>query len=202
MGSYDEFLKKLQESIFVEDMLPEKADIIFLPGNGYPQMAQRAAALYQEGRAPFVLPSGKHSINKETFEGTPLGRERYGSGFDTEWEFLKHVLVCEGVPEEAVLREDQATFTYENAIFSRQVTDRAGLQIKSAILCCKNYHAARALMYYQLLYPDTAFYVAPSAVDGITKDNWMNSEQGISMVTGEIQRILCQFSLMLEIGKN
>ena len=199
MKSYDEFLKRIQDGIFVEDILPREVDIIFLPGNGYPQMAQRAAALYREGRAPYLLPSGKYSINKEKFEGTPLGRERYGSGFDTEWDFLRHVLMCEGVPSEAVLQEDQAMFTYENAIYSRQVTDQAGLQIKNAILCCKNYHAARAQMYYQLLYPDARIYVAPSAVDGITKDNWMKSEKGITMVTGEIQRILCQFSMMLQL---
>ena len=62
-------------------------------------------------------------------------------------------------PEEAILREDQATFTYENAIYSRQVTDREHLNIQKAILCCKACHARRALMYYKMLYPDTEFFV-------------------------------------------
>lgn len=62
-----------------------------------------------------------------------------------------------GVPREAILREDQATFTYENAIYSRQVTDREHLNIQKAILCCKACHARRALMYYKMLYPDTDF---------------------------------------------
>ena len=39
---YEEFLKQIEDFIFVED-LPEKADIIFVPGNGYPQMAEKAA---------------------------------------------------------------------------------------------------------------------------------------------------------------
>ena len=34
----------LTRQIFVEDR-PEKADVIFIPGNGYPQMAERAAEL-------------------------------------------------------------------------------------------------------------------------------------------------------------
>ena len=35
-----------------------------------------------------------------------------------------------GVPEEMILKEDQATYTYENAIYSRQVTDREYLDIQ------------------------------------------------------------------------
>ena len=36
---YEEFLKQIEDFIFVEDLL-EKADIIFVPGNGYTQMAE------------------------------------------------------------------------------------------------------------------------------------------------------------------
>ena len=88
-----------------------------------------------------------------------LDREEYYNGdYETEWDFLKDVLIKNGVPEKAILREDQATFTYENAIYSRQVTDREHLDIKKAILCCKSCHARRALMYYKLLYPDTEIF--------------------------------------------
>ena len=44
---YEEFLKQIEDFIFVED-LPEKADIIFVPGNGYPPMAEKAAELLRE----------------------------------------------------------------------------------------------------------------------------------------------------------
>lgn len=90
-----------------------------------------------------------------------------------------------------------ATFTYENAIFSRQVADKVGLKIKKAILCCKSYHSRRSLMYYQLLFPDTEFFVVPVDADGITRENWRKTEEGIEAVTGEINRIMKQFSLML-----
>lgn len=42
---YEEFLKQIEDFIFIEDK-PEKADVIFVPGNGYPQMAEKAAQLY------------------------------------------------------------------------------------------------------------------------------------------------------------
>ena len=53
--TYREFLKQMEEFIFVEDQ-PEKSDIIFVPGNGYPQMAEKAAELYREGYAGYILP--------------------------------------------------------------------------------------------------------------------------------------------------
>lgn len=45
---YDEFLKQIEEFIFIEDK-PEKADVIFVPGNGYPQMAEKAGRTLQAG---------------------------------------------------------------------------------------------------------------------------------------------------------
>lgn len=198
MNSYKEFRQRTGEFIFAEDQL-KKADIIFVPGNGYPHMAERAARLYREGYAPYVLPSGRYSVVVGHFSGVLEKGEKYCGEYATEWEFLRDVLVQNGVPGEAILREDQATFTYENAIYSRQVTDQAGLEIKTAILCCKNYHARRAKMYYELLYPETEILVCPVQVDGISADNWLETEAGIDAVSGELSRIMKQFSLMLSI---
>lgn len=194
---YEKFLKQTEDFIFIDDK-PEKADVIFVPGNGYPQMAEKAAELYRRGLAPRVLPSGRYSVTVGKFAGV-LDREEYYNGdYETEWDFLKDVLIKNGVPEKAILREDQATFTYENAIYSRQVTDRRNMKIEKAILCCKAYHARRCLMYYQLLYPDTEFFVVPVDADGITRENWLEGEEGINAVTGEVSRIVKQFSLMLK----
>ena len=86
----------------------------------------------------------------------------------------------------------------ENAkIFLKEHTDQAGINIRKAIICCKNYHARRALMYYQRAYPDTEFRVCPCCVDGITRDNWIESERGIKEVLAEVNRIVTQFSLMM-----
>ncbi len=194
--NYSEFLKQAEDFVFVENQ-PEKADVIFVPGNGYPEMAERAARLYKEGYAPYILPSGKYSITLGKFVGVQSKKEKYSGDYETEWEFLKTVLSKNGVPESAVLRENQATFTYENAIFSRQVTDLHKIQVNKAILCCKTYHARRSQMYYQLLYPETKILVCPACPDGITKENWRNTESGVEAVTGEIDRIIKQFCLML-----
>lgn len=196
MESYRDFLKEIEDFIFVEDA-PEKSDVIFIPGNGYPHMAEQAAELYKEGYAPYVLPSGKYSVTNGCFSGVLAKREKYEGVFETEWEFLRTVLLKNQVPDTAILREDQATFTYENAMYSRQVTDREGLAVKKAILCCKACHGRRCKMYYEHAYPGTKFFVCTSDVDGITKENWNCTEEGVQSVMGELQRIIRQFSLMM-----
>lgn len=196
-NAYEKFLETAEEFIFAENR-PEKSDIIFIPGNGYPQMAEKAAEIYKKGMADWILPSGRYSVVSGKFSGVLEKGDIYDKEYVTEWDFLRDVLVKNGVPENKILEESHATYTYENAIYSRQVTDHAGLKIEKAILCCKSYHARRCLMYYQLLYPETKFYVIPVNADGITRENWRENEAGIDAVTGELSRIVKQFSLMLE----
>ena len=130
--------------------------------------------------------------------GVQAKSDKYYEDYHTEWDFLKDVLVKNGVKENDILKEDRATFTWENAKYSRMVTDSNEISVKKAIICCKTYHARRALMYYQKAYPETEFLVCPSEVDGINRRNWKNTEEGILAVTEEATRIINQFSLMME----
>lgn len=188
----DKFLNQITEFIFVEDK-PEKSDVIFIPGSGFPQLAEEAAKLYHQGMAPYILPSGKYSVLNGKFAGVQEKKELYDGEYETEWEFLKEVLKKNQVLEEHILREDKATYTYENAIYSRKVTDCLGMKIKKAILCCKPYHARRSLLYYQLLYPETQFFVCPIQDSDVKRENWYLTEKGIRLVFGEVQRIGEQF---------
>ncbi|MFR5795225.1 MAG: YdcF family protein [Christensenellales bacterium] len=70
-------------------------------------------------------------------------------------------MLANGVPDHAILREDEATFTYQNAIYSRRRTDAEKLTVRRAILCCMPVHARRAKMYYQTLFPKPSFSSAP-----------------------------------------
>lgn len=188
----DKFLNQITEFIFVEDK-PKKSDMIFIPGSGFPKLAEEAANLYHQGLAPYILPSGRYSVLNGRFAGVQEKKELYDGEYETEWEFLKEALKKNQVPEEHILKEDQATYTYENAIYSRKVTDSMGMEIKKAILCCKPYHARRSLLYYQLLYPDTEFYVCPIQDSDVKRENWYLTEKGIRLVFGEVQRIGEQF---------
>lgn len=181
-------VREITSFVFREDE-PQNADIIFIPGGAYPEIAEHAAHLFSMGFAPILLPSGKHSITNGHFLGArgPLA-EKYPGPYQTEWDFLSDVLKQNGVNETAILKEDQATYTYQNAIFSREVTDRAGIQVKKAILCCQAFHARRCLSYYQLLFPDTDFLVCPSITRNISRDNWYQTPEGVDLVMSELSK--------------
>lgn len=188
---YKNFLGNFNDYIFVKDE-PQKADVIFVPGNGYPQMAEYAAKLWKQGYAPWVIPSGRYSIVTGKFIGVLAHQDKYTEEYETEWDFLKDVLVKNGVDESAVLKENQATYTYQNAIFSRKILDEKGIKVKTALVCCKEQHARRCKMYYELLFPEAEILVCPVDV-GVNRENWMLSEEGIEEVLGEVERCGKQF---------
>lgn len=180
------FYQCITDFIFVEHQ-PGTADIIFVPGGNYPEAALHAAELYHQGWAPWILPSGKYSILQGYFPGEQ----------ETEWEYLRDILVKAGVPETAVLKENNATFTYENAIESRKVTDALGMTVRTAILSCQAYHARRCLMYYQEQFPETEFLVCPVETKGINRENWFLDRTKIDVVLGEVERCGSQFHEIL-----
>ena len=196
------FVRAVTEFVFVEHP-PEKADVIFLPGSRKVEHAIRAAELYKAGYAPYVLPSGRYTIARGYFLELPEPlRSEYPGPFETEWHFLKAVLMKHGVPEEAILCEDQATYTWENAQFSRDVLAQQGIPVRTAILACHAFHARRALLYYQAAMPQVRFLVCPAQTPGYTRDDWYQTEKGRARVLGEVQRLGSQvsevFSMMLD----
>jgi uncharacterized SAM-binding protein YcdF (DUF218 family) len=160
--------------IFVETEIAP-ADVILIPGANHPQLMEKAASLYQQGFAPYILPSGGYKPHVGT----------------TEWEFLRNIGIANGVPEEAILKEDQAQNTFENARFSLEVLQKAGIRPRKVILVCKAGHSRRALLTYQTVFPkETEFFISP-VIDryGITKENWFLSEVGISRIMTEVEKI-------------
>ena len=198
----ERFIRAVTEFIFVEDP-PDKADVILIPGSRKVAHALRAAELYKAGYAPYVLPSGRFTISRGYFLPLPEPLcSEYPGEYETEWHFLKAVLMKHGVPEHAILREDRATYTWENAQFSRDVLKTARIQVNSALLCCHAFHARRALLYDQAAMPDTRFIVCPAQTPGCTRDDWYRSAKGRERVLGEVQRLGGQigdvFSMMME----
>ena len=191
------WIEDITDFIFLKDT-PAPADVIFIPGNGCAEPSELAAQLYREGFAPYVLPSGRYAIGSGAFAGQISGSREYSGRFETEWAFMRHILLENGVPERAILREDEATYTYQNAINSRRCTDSEGLDIRRAILCCMPVHARRARMYYQTLFPEAELLVCPVHGADITRENWMCSAQGIDRVLGEMERCGSQFHDLLK----
>ncbi len=180
-------IKEISDFIFIEDKL-SSADIIFLPGGGHAEVPEKGAEVFLAGYAPLVMPSGKYAINTGSFSGVLSKADIYNGEYETEADFYRDVLIKRGVPEEAIICEDRSTFTKMNAVKSRKITDKMGLRIKKAIICCKSFHARRCLMYYSYAFPNTKFIIAPIDVDGISKDTWHLDPMATKRVMSELRK--------------
>ncbi len=191
------FLRDITEFIFLED-LPEKADLIIVPGNTWPQPARRAAALYHEGMAPYIVVSGRYSKGQQTFAGAACEGDRYKGVYMTEADFLTDVLIREGVPETAVLQERKAEFTLENARYIRRLLEEKKMTVKKALICCQAFHARRCRMYFEYVFQDTdvEFLMCPAVTQEISRCSWMESQKGLDTVLGELRRCGEQFAWM------
>ena len=178
--------------IFVEDK-PQKVDAIFLPGGSHPEQPEYAAELYRKGYAKWLIPSGGVSVKRDKWPGVRSKADVYNGDYQTDCEFFTDVFIKNGVPADVIIGEDKSGHTRDNAFLSRKVVDQNGLEIKTAIIVCKAFHARRSLMLYNLAFPNTKFYVCPVVCMGITKDNWYKSEQSIDRVLGELARCGNQF---------
>ena len=185
-------IKDITDFIFLDHPL-KKSDLIFIPGGSYAELAEAAAKLYHQGYAKKILPSGKYSLTKDKFYGPSSKSEEYDECYSTEWDFLKAVLLKNGVLEEDILKEDRAQYTYDNALKSKEVLDATNIGVKKAILCCKSFHARRASMYYQLVFKDCDLSVHPVDIHGLTKDNWHLSPQGKTIIMNELSKCGSQF---------
>ena len=191
------FYDYLTDFIFTENV-PENADIIFVPGGGYGEIAENAAKLYHKGYAPLILVSGKYSITDGYFSGVKSPARYRKNSYAAECEFLSDILLENQVPPEAILQEKQASYTYENAIYSKKMTDELGISVRTAIISCQAYHAKRCLLYFQLLYPETRFLVCPAVTRGISRENWQDDPVKIDLVLGEVERCGRQFHDILK----
>lgn len=188
-----QFACDIGDFIFVSHE-PSHVDAIFIPGGPDPELAEYAAELYAKGYSALLIPSGKYGIKLGRFSGVRSKSEQYDLPYETECAFMTDVLMRCGVPSQAILGENQAMHTKDNAFLTRMLTDRHGIVIRKAIVVCKSFHARRCQMLYQLAYPEAQIAICPVDCCGITKENWATFAYGIERVLGELARCGNQFS--------
>ncbi|CAH8771118.1 YdcF family protein [Paenibacillus dendritiformis] len=167
----------LTELVFVPEEEPRPADIILVPGGSHTQPMAIAAQLYHEGYAPLVLPSGGNNPKLDR----------------TEWEHLQQIGVSLGVPEHAILREDKAKNTFDNARNSWSIIKEHQLEVNRAILVCKAYFSRRALMTYQAVFPPTVQFCVQQDSTRVNRHDWFKEEAGIKLVLTEARKIATYF---------
>lgn len=189
-------VKDIGDFIFVEDK-PQKCNIIITVGGSFPQIAEKAAELYKSGFADYVLAGGGFSVKTGVFAGAKDKKDIYNGDYKTECDFYEDVLIKNGVPRSAIVREDKSGHTRANAELAAAVLKERGISAEKIILVCKRFHARRCLMFFQSYFPETEILVVPADIEvgemNITKDNWYASSYGIKRVMGELARCGDQF---------
>ena len=180
-------IRDITDFIFMKDT-PQKSDILFIPGTSQSAVTETAARLYCAGWAEYVLPSGMYSGKRGKFASEKIDKARYAGEYATDFEYCKYILMANGVPESAILREDRSTHTGENAEFSAIVLREAGIKVEKAILCCQAFHARRAFMSYAKFFPDTEILVVPTDTQGIAREDWYLQENSYRRVMSEVYK--------------
>ncbi len=97
------------------------------PSPGLQERLNQALADYEAGRFEKIILTG--GLDKPEYKYT-------------EAEGMANFLISQGVPEDALLLENEATSTYENLLFSQEIMEEHGL--KSSIIITHTYHGNRA----------------------------------------------------------
>lgn len=180
-------VRAITDFVFLCDA-PQKSDIILIPGTSQSAVTEQAAALYRAGYAAHVLPSGQYSSALGHFATNRIDNPRYAGSYNTDFAYCQRILIDNGVPAGAILCEDRATNTLENALFSAQVIKRAGIQVRRAILCCQAFHARRAFLSYACYFTGVELLVVPTVTQGISANTWFKSDEGYCKVMGEVAK--------------
>lgn len=192
-----DLVKEIGDFIFVEDE-PQKCNVIITVGGSFPQIAEKAAELYKGGFSEYVLAGGGVSVKTGVFAGVKDKKEIYNGDYKTECDFYEDVLIKNGVPKTAIVREDKSGHTRANAECAAAVLKEQGIPTEKIILVCKRFHARRCLMFFQSYFPEAEIFVVPADIGNsetnVTKDNWHTSAYGIKRVMGELSRCGDQFT--------
>ena len=206
-------LEAVTDFIFPEDE-PEKADLILVCGSARLEPARRGAELFEKGCAPYIMPTGRFGERyrdfrdemervagndgrdpEDVFAEIEADAAKVGKPFpETEWEYQRNELLLRGVPEEAILRENESVNTFQNAIFARRVLEREHIPVSSLILCCQAFHSRRAGMTIASEFTDVRIILCPAKTRGIGRDSWYKTQTGYDKVLEELSKCGQYFS--------
>ncbi|MBR5314638.1 MAG: YdcF family protein [Clostridia bacterium] len=140
-------LEQVADIVFgIENSEPETSDFALLLGcrPGFCEVrALQAAKIYRDGKVGYVMPSGGAEWQIQD------------RGVMTEAAYMSEILKENGVPEEAILLENEARSTKENLIYGTlQMNRRLKIQnVKSVCIVTEAYHMRRSLGLAKLFLP-------------------------------------------------
>jgi uncharacterized SAM-binding protein YcdF (DUF218 family) len=138
--------------------------------------ALAAAELYLAGRVPYIVPSGgvKWDID--------------GEGI-SESHYMKRILMEKGVPEEAIILENQATTTKENMIFGTlQINRKLKFEkVDHVIIVTSEAHMKRSIALANAFLPRKVTVSAYPAFHNTFTDEWFADEKNRKALDTEVR---------------
>lgn len=156
----------------------KKSDCIFALGSHDLRVAERAADLYLEGWAPLLIVSGG------------LGNFTKTEWTEPEADKFARIAISRGVPEQAILIENNSTNTGENILFTQKLLAERNLNPQSFILVQKPYMERRTYATFQKQWPGKDIMVTSPQIsfeDYPTPE--IPLERVINIMVGDLQRI-------------
>jgi len=141
---------------------PKKSDVIIVLSGDSGERLAYGVKLYQESYADKLLLSGRQS-----------GMEEQALSL--------------GVPEGAILLEDQATTTFENGKYSLKIVKEQGY--KSAIVVTSPFHTRRSSIIFAQLFKGIDLTICPVPYDPTMIHNWWKDSNSRQFVISEYLKL-------------
>ncbi len=151
----------------------EKSDVIIVVSGGETlERTSEGIKLFKEGYAPFILFSGAAR-----------------SGDVSNAKSMKNQALKQGVPKDKIFIEEEATSTYENATFSKEILVKNNF--KKFILVTSPYHQKRAFMTFSYVYGKDYKILNHSSKDSNwEKKAWWKNKKSINTTLDEFSRVI------------
>lgn len=158
------------------------SDLIFVLCSHDLRVADYAASLFLQNRAPWILFSG--------------GMAHHGDMLETGWdrseaEMFALRAIEAGVPEEKIILECRARNTGENVLFSEPILREKGIPFQRILALQKPYMERRAYATMRVHWPDRDIIISSPPIslkeypnEDVSRDELYN------IMTGDLQRII------------
>ncbi|MFD7521768.1 YdcF family protein [Paenibacillus chitinolyticus] len=159
---------------------PVKSDVILVLSGDRGERTEKGAELYKNGVAPTLMFSGG-----EVYRNNRMA--------DLMKEHAKEL----GVPEQAIVLEDRADSTYENAVFSKTIIEKHAF--KSVTVVSSDYHMRRVKLLFDRAFKDSGIqlhYVA-APDKNFTPRKWWGNNKSLMVTFTEYLKLTGYF-----FGKN
>ena len=154
-------------------------DFMLVMGSHDLRVANHAANLFLQGKAPFLVCSGgSGKITKSLWN-------------NTEAETYAQICIENGVPKDKILIENKSTNSGENFIFTKKLLKSHNIKVSTGIIVCKNYLSRRALATAKKQWPEIEWFIeTPNLSFEEYIKNESNIDRMINLLVGDIQRLM------------